>query len=341
MLGGHERSHVVLVGPGGIGKSSLAKAILNDPVIEAKFKDRRFFIRFDDLLSSQITYNTFVEYIARTLGVAVSTSGSHREVSDFLRSGDILIILDNAETFLDCKATEEIPRINRAIAEFGDYPSVTILITSRIGNLPRDLVYNLREVLPLDKGPAIELFTKVYQQNILRSTSILEQILDSVAYHPLSINLLAHAGEENQWSVEELLAQWGIQHSQPHCTGYGKDDDLGKSVELSLSSPSIKALGDDVRGVLRIIAFFPQGVLREKVKELFPTVNRIEEIINVLLKQSLLLCNNGFMTMLAPIRLYLCDSYPKLDLLPAVREYYYGQLSFNPSNVVAREDVNV
>ena len=340
-LGGHERSHVVLVGPGGIGKSSLAKAILNDPVIEAKFKNRRFFIGFDNLLSSQITYNIFVECIARTLGVAVSASGSHQEISDFMRSGDILIVLDNAETFLDCKAIEEIPRINRAIAEFGDYPSVTILITSRIRKLPHDLVYKLREVPPLDKGPAIETFTRVYQQNILQSLSILEQILDSVAYHPLSINLLAHAGEENQWSIKELLAHWSIQHTQLLCTGYGKDDDLGKSVELSLSSPSVKALGDDVRGVLRIIAFFPQGILREKVQELFPTVSRIEEIINVLLKQSLLLFNNGFTTMLAPIRLYICDTCPQLDLLPAVREYYYGQLSLDPSTVVAREDVNV
>jgi tetratricopeptide (TPR) repeat protein len=341
LLLGHERSHVVLIGPGGIGKSSVAKAIVNDPVIEAKFKDRRFFVRFDDLLASQITYNIFVECIARTLGVAVSASGSHQEFSNFLRSGDILIVLDNAETFLDCKATGEIPRINRAIAEFGDYPSVTILITSRIRKLPHDFVYNLREVPPLDKGPAIESFTKVYRQNISHSLSILEQILDAVAYHPLSINLLAHAGEENQWSMEELLAHWDIQHTQLLCTGYGKDDNLGKSVELSLSSPSVKALGDDVRGVLRIIAFFPQGVLREKVKELFPTVSGIEEIVNVLLKQSLLLCNNGFVTMLAPIRLYLCDACPQLDLLPAVREYYYRELRLDRSAVAAREDVNV
>jgi tetratricopeptide (TPR) repeat protein len=271
----------------------------------------------------------------------VSASGNHQEISDFLRSGDILLVLDNAETFLDCKVTEEIPRINRAIAEFGDYPSVTILITSRIRQLPHDLVYKFREVPPLHKGPAIETFTKVYQQNISNSLSILEQILDAVAYHPLSINLLAHAGEENQWSIEELLAHWGIQHTRLLSTGYGKDDNLGKSVELSLSSPSVKALGDDVRDVLRIIAFFPQGVFREKVTELFPTVSRIEEIVNVLLKQSLLLYNDGFVAMLAPIRLYLCDACPQLDLLPTVREYYYGELSLDRSTVVAREDVNV
>jgi tetratricopeptide (TPR) repeat protein len=341
LLLGHERSHVVLIGPGGIGKSSLAKAILNDPVVEAKFKDRRFFIRFDNLLSSQITYNIFIECIARTLGVAVSASGGHREISDFLRSGDILIVLDNAETFLDCKATEEIPHINRAIAEFGDYSSVTILITSRVRKLPHDLVYALREVPPLDKGPAIETFTQVYLQNISHSPSILELILDSVAYHPLSINLLAHTGEENQWSVEEIFAHWGVQHTRLLCTGYRKDDSLGQAIKLSLSSPSVKALGDAVRGVSRIIAFFPQGVLREKVREVFPTVIGIEEIINVLLKQSLLLCNNGFVTMLAPIRLYLCDACPQLDLLPAAREYYYRELSVDPSTVVAREDINV
>ncbi|KIJ64022.1 hypothetical protein HYDPIDRAFT_28916 [Hydnomerulius pinastri MD-312] len=344
LLQGRERSHVVLIGPGGIGKSSLAKVILNDPVIETKFKDRRFFIRFDDLLSSQITYNTFVECIARTLGVAMSALGGHREVSDFLRSEDILIVLDNAETFLDCNATEEIPRIHRAITEFGDYPSVTILVTSRVRTLPHNLVYKLREVPPLDKGPAIEAFTKVYQQNISQSLSVLEQILDSVACHPLSINLLAHAGEENQWSIEELRVRWIARHTQLLCTGYGKDSNLAKSVELSLSSPSVSALGDDVRGVLRIIAFFPQGILREKLEVLFPTVSGIEEIISVLLKQSLLLPNNGFITMLAPIRLYVCDARPILDLLPAVREHYYGELSLSKSNcdaIVAREDVNI
>ncbi|KIJ65827.1 hypothetical protein HYDPIDRAFT_186964 [Hydnomerulius pinastri MD-312] len=296
---------------GEISKDLLAKVILNDLVIEVKFKDHRFFIYFDYLLSSQITYNTFIECIARTLGVMMSASGGHREVSDFLRSEDILIVLNSAETLLDYKATKEIPPINRAIAESGDYLSVAILVTSRVRKLPHDLAYTLREVPPLDKGPAIEAFTGV---------------LDSVMHHPLSMILLARAGEENQWSIEELLAHWSAQHTQLLSMGYGKDDNMAKSIELSLSSPSVNALGDDVRDVLRTIAFFPQGVLREKLEGLFRTVSGTEGVISVL-NQSLFLSNNGFITMLAPIRLYLSDACPNVDLLPPVRKHYYGELS--------------
>ncbi|KAH7906083.1 hypothetical protein BJ138DRAFT_1105449, partial [Hygrophoropsis aurantiaca] len=61
--------HVVLVGPGGIGKSSVAKTILNEGSIVARFNDRRFFVRFDDVNASQVTFDTFVGRIAKTLGV--------------------------------------------------------------------------------------------------------------------------------------------------------------------------------------------------------------------------------------------------------------------------------
>ncbi|KAH7917868.1 hypothetical protein BV22DRAFT_1135050 [Leucogyrophana mollusca] len=56
--------HVVLVGPGGIGKSSIAKAILNEDAVMARFKDRRFFVRFDDINASQVTHDIFIGHQA-------------------------------------------------------------------------------------------------------------------------------------------------------------------------------------------------------------------------------------------------------------------------------------
>jgi hypothetical protein len=34
--------HLALIGPGGMGKSSVAKAIINEPLVADKFADRRF-----------------------------------------------------------------------------------------------------------------------------------------------------------------------------------------------------------------------------------------------------------------------------------------------------------
>ncbi|KAH7918736.1 hypothetical protein BV22DRAFT_1134366, partial [Leucogyrophana mollusca] len=77
--------HVVLVGPGGIGKSTIAKAILNEDSIIAKFHDRRFFVRFDNIDASQITFDTFIRRIADVLGVKsarLSAIKTHLAASD-------------------------------------------------------------------------------------------------------------------------------------------------------------------------------------------------------------------------------------------------------------------
>ncbi|KAG1854491.1 hypothetical protein DFJ58DRAFT_882805 [Suillus subalutaceus] len=52
--------HIALIGPGGMGKSSLAKAILHEPDIMENFADRRYFVTYDGLDPSTITFQTFM-----------------------------------------------------------------------------------------------------------------------------------------------------------------------------------------------------------------------------------------------------------------------------------------
>ena len=339
-----ERRHVALLGPGGIGKSSLAKAILNEPLIAAKHKTRRFFTRFDDILPSQITYSTFIERIARTLGIP--SSGHHGPILEFLGSEDTLLAFDNAETFLDPESSCDVSRIKSAIDEFGGFPSVSILLTSRCRELPHGLLWKKLEVPSLDAHPAYELFAKIFQREISESRSTLESILSVVDYHPLTISLLAHVAEVNEWSIEELSERWVAQRSQLLNAGHGKDYNLAESIELSLRSPCIRLYGHDVQRVLRIIAFFPQGLPRKNLKSMFPSISKIQGMIVALYKQSLVVFNEGFVTMLAPVRIYATDSIPGPDpsLLEAARHHYYSQLlslAGQADVLVTSEDVNI
>jgi len=341
---GSERRHVALLGPGGIGKSSLAKAILNEPLIAAEYKSRRFFTRFDDILASQITYSTFIERVARTLGLP--SSGHHGPILEFLGSEDTLLALDNAETFLDPESSRDVSRIKSAIDEFGGFPSVSIVLTSRSRELPRGLLWKKLEVPSLDAHPAYELFTKIFQRPISESRSTLESILSVVDYHPLTISLLAHVAEVNDWSIEELSERWNAQRSQLLNAGHGKDYNLAESIELSLGSPCIRLHGDGVQRVLRIMAFFPQGLSRKNLKRMLPSISHVQGIIEVLHKQSLVAFNEGFITMLAPVRIYATDNIPGPDpsLLEAARNYYYSEL-LSPADqvdvLVTSEDVNI
>src|SRR5258707_13444904 len=91
--------HIALIGPGGMGKSSLAKAILNEPLVTEKFADRRFFVTYDGLDPSTITFETFMTRFAEALGIEIAGADPLRHISTLLRSASTLVVLDNAETF--------------------------------------------------------------------------------------------------------------------------------------------------------------------------------------------------------------------------------------------------
>ena len=65
------------------------------------------------------------------------------------------------------------------------------------------------------------------------------------------------------------------------------------------------ALGDDARGVLEIIVFFPQGVDEEELEWVFPAIVRIQEIAETFCILSLTHRTGSFVTMFAPLRDHL------------------------------------
>ncbi|KAG1745504.1 P-loop containing nucleoside triphosphate hydrolase protein [Suillus paluster] len=318
--------HIALVGPGGMGKSSLAKAILHEPLITEKFADRRFFVTYDGLDPSTITFETFMTRFAGALGIEFAGADLVRQISTILGSASALVVLDNAETFEEASGSSALGEIPPAIAEIADIPGVILILTSRSRRNAPNVLWITKDIPPLDLSSAQAVFFQIYH-HASRSDAEedIKNLLGELEFHPLSINLLANAAQQNGWSPATLLKRWGKKGSKVLDHGKGKLQSLSDTMRLSLSSPSIQDLGEDGLHALTVIAFLPQGLNDTLASDLLPSLLQIDHVCDVLCRQSLVYHQDGFVKMLAPIRHYVRDSLPPPGptCLQEIRDFYY------------------
>ena len=256
----------------------------------------------------------------------------------------MLIILDNAESILDPKGAnaEEIYSI---VDELCQFKKVCLCITSRITTVPPRC--ERPEIPNLSAEAACEIFYGIYR-NIVRS-NIINDLLGRLDFHALSITLLATTASQNAWSYDRLAKEWGTKRAQVLQTHHNKS--LAATIELSLTSPTFHSLGPDARDLLRVIAFFPQGIDEQNLDWLFPTIPNTQNIFDAFCVLSLTHRSNNFVTMLAPIRDYLGPKDPQSSpLLCTTKDHYFSRLSvdvnpdspeFSETRWIVLEDLNV
>jgi ABC-type uncharacterized transport system YnjBCD ATPase subunit len=116
-----EPARVAILGPGGMGKTSLAVAALHSPKVVDKYPARHF-IPCD----SAQTNDALVATIASNLGLEVSQGSARHIIHHLTKGSSCLLILDNFETPwepVDGRATVE-----EFLALLADIPHVGLLV---------------------------------------------------------------------------------------------------------------------------------------------------------------------------------------------------------------------
>ena len=254
------------------------------------------------------------------------------------------MVLDNAESILDPEGPDA-QEIYAAVDGLTKFSNICLCITSRISIIPPDC--KVIKVPTLSTGAAQDAFYRISGHDE-RSNSI-NDVLEQLDNHPLSITLLATVARHNQWDANRLVAEWGKQRTEvlhvQHSTS------LSTTIGLSLASPMFQQLGPDAHPLLEVVAFLPQGVNENHIHWLFPTISNVQNILDRFCILSLAYRNNGFITMLAPLRDHLRPRNPASSpLLNITKECYFMRLSgdirpgkpgFEEARWITTEDVNI
>ncbi|KAG8980233.1 hypothetical protein FRB93_009321 [Tulasnella sp. JGI-2019a] len=331
---------LAILGPGGIGKTTLLLAVKEHADIEQKFGESRFFVRCEQAT----TIALLVELIARSLHIENSSSDRMEDVKIRLRSNNqpTLLVLDNFETPWDIP--EEQTHVEDILSSLASFPHVAILITMR-SNVPpsTNVAWSLPclEPLPvLSKEAARDLYINI-DPNALTDSS-LESLLAELSYMSLAIKLMASVGRTGE-TPTALLEAWknkAIGTDLLH--GTDKNKSVNISIRLSIESNPTRSVPEALT-LLSVIAMLPAGASVKLLPKLVPSIQNLILAKGTLRSATLINPEAGSPTLqvLSPIRAYILKHHPlSADLKEALYDAYMRFIAEHASDASDMDFVN-
>lgn len=296
-------ARLCILGPGGIGKTSLALTIFHHD-ITTKFQQDRYFISCEatpsaDLLLAELA----IIFTISMEGDILKTLLLH------LQNNPCLLVLDNFETVWDPPSGRS--QVESLLTEITSIDTITLIITMRGSQKPLGTRWSevLPPLKPIDVDSAMAIFKAISQ----KSDDDARNLVKAVNCIPLAVTLLATLASVDGESTEALWFRWQKESTSMVQQGGGRTNNLEKSIELSISSPRMQS-DPGALVFLSVLSMLPDGMSPETIKmcdDYFPDNVMVYKAISTLRQNALIYEDSAKnIRVLNPIRLFIRNQHP-------------------------------
>lgn len=288
---------IPILGPPGVGKTTLMLEALHEPQVKERYGDWRFFIRCDGAKSR----DALLGEIAMGVGIEPGP-GLKERLFQYLERGPAVLALDNLETPWEADTTSVEDLLTRLSTTQG------VLLMASIRGDQRPFGPKWSEAIrvgPFGLAAARETFMD-FAGARFQSDPALDRLLEAVDRLPLAVVHMAHQAE----GEPNLVGLWQRMLEKRtlllrRTEGKERLTTIEVTLELSIDSPRMTP---ESRRLLSMLALLPDGAALEDLDALFPGYG--DEAAPVLRKVGFAFDQGTRLRLLAPVREYVRQQHP-------------------------------
>ncbi|KAJ7493525.1 P-loop containing nucleoside triphosphate hydrolase protein, partial [Mycena latifolia] len=314
-----ESPRIAIIGAGGMGKTSLARAALHHPEISTKYENQ-FFVPCDSANNNIRVAALLGDHLGLKPGKDLT-----KPVLQYLSSmPSLLLILDNLETPWD--PAESRSGVEEFLSLLADIKELALIVTIRGAQRPAKVRWTcpfLQPLKPLADEAAWQTFVDIAEDS--HSNEDINQVLQLTDNMPLAVDLIAHLVDAE--GCPNVLSRWETEKTSLLSKGHDKRSSLDKSIALSLSSSQMNS-GPGAKNLLSLLSILPDGL---SDVELLQSKLSIKDILGckaTLLGTSLAYIDeNRRLRYLVPIREHVLQFHPpSAHLISPLRKHFHSLL---------------
>ncbi|KAJ7118057.1 hypothetical protein C8R44DRAFT_854189 [Mycena epipterygia] len=291
-------ARIAILGTGGIGKTSLATAVLHHPDIAVKYSLCYF-------ISCHSTPNCAELVSGISTQIGYGTMRKQKDIIHFFTySRSSLLVLDNFETPWESASSRA---------------EITMRGAERPGKVKWSRPF-LPPLEPLANSAALQKFIDIAEDN--HSESGVHQLLELTGNIPLAVTLIANVVAFEGCS--NTLSRWNVEGTHLLSDGFDKRSSLDISIMLSISS---SRMSDNAQELLSILSMLPDGFSdADLVQSGLPIVDILSAKATLLRTSLTFVGNDRRLKLLVPIREYVYSSHPPANTLKVPVRMHFHQM---------------